>query len=128
MLKTMIFRTVDFCAHRAVMVVLAALLIAAAASVYAVKKFAITTDVAKLISTENSSVQTNTKAFQAAFPQRKIVAVVEAATPESAQQAADRLTGALRARSSVFASVEQLAGGEFFQRRCPPQSEPPLLF
>jgi len=116
MLKTMIFRTVDFCAHRAVMVVLAALLIAAAASVYAVKKFAITTDVAKLISTENSSVQTNTKAFQAAFPQRKIVAVVEAATPESAQQAADRLTEALRAQSNVFASVEQLAGGEFFQR------------
>jgi hopanoid biosynthesis associated RND transporter like protein HpnN len=116
MLKSAIARTVEFCVEHAAIIILAALVAAAAASVYVVQNFAITTDITKLISAEDSQVQSNTKAFEAAFPQRKILVVVEAPTPELVQQAADRLTTALRARSDVFASVLQPAGGEFFQR------------
>jgi hypothetical protein len=116
MLGATIIRTVEFCARHAALVALSAVLVGAAASVFAIKNFAITTDVTQLISAENSPVQANTRAFQATFPQRKIIVVIEAPTPETAQQAADRLTRALRSRSDVFASVTQLSGGDFFQR------------
>ena len=116
MLRAAIVRTVGFCAQHAAIVIVAAVLVAVAASVFAVRNFAITTDVTKLISTENSPVRRNQEAYEAAFPPHKLLVVIEAPTAEAAQQAADRLLKALPARTDVLRSIVQPGGGPFFQR------------
>jgi len=54
--------------------------------------------------------------FDAAFPQRTslILAVIDAATPERAAEAATALTTGLAARKDLFPTVRDLAGSEFF--------------
>jgi predicted RND superfamily exporter protein len=116
MLKQTIARTVIFCMQHARLVVLAAMIVAIASSVYAVRNFAITTDVSKLVSGANSPARQNQRAYEAIFPGHKIFVVVEAPTPELTDQAADRLAKALPARSDVLHSVSQPGGGAFFQR------------
>ena len=53
-----------------------------------------------------------------AFPQRQdlIVAVVDGATAEAADAAAEALAGALRARGTLFRSVRRPDAGEFWRR------------
>ncbi|HEY7664879.1 MAG TPA: MMPL family transporter [Xanthobacteraceae bacterium] len=116
MLRTIIVRTVDWCARHARLAIAAAVLASVAGAVYTVRNFAITTDVTQLISTENSHARKNQKAYEADFPPHKVLAVVEAPTPELAQQATDRLAKALPARSNALASVVRPDGGAFFQR------------
>ena len=90
-------RTVAFCADHARLVVVVALTAATAASIYAVQHFAITTDVTQLIAVEDSAWFKNQLAYQAEFPTQaefpahKIVVVLDAPTPELADQAADKL-------------------------------------
>src|SRR5262245_37590170 len=54
--------------------------------------------------------------FVDAFPQREILAVIDAPTPELADQAAARLLQALEARPDVFPAVRQPQSGSFFER------------
>src|SRR5262245_46506680 len=56
--------------------------------------------------------------LDAAFPQRidRIVAVIDATTPEAADNAADALVNELSPRSDVIRSISRLDGDEFFER------------
>jgi hypothetical protein len=51
-----------------------------------------------------------------AFPEHRIVAVVDATTPEAADNAADALVRELSSRSDVIRTIGRLDGGEFFER------------
>src|SRR5262249_9149838 len=53
-----------------------------------------------------------------AFPQRidRIVAVIDATTPEAADNAADALASELAPRSDVIRTISRADGGEFFER------------
>ena len=53
-----------------------------------------------------------------AFPHRidQIIAVIDATTPEAADDAADALVNGLAPRSDVIRSVSRPDGGEFFER------------
>jgi uncharacterized protein len=122
MLTSAIERTVLFCTRYARLVMLAALIVATVSGVYATRHFAITTDVTRLIAATNSAWFKNQLAYQAEFPTQaefpahKVLVVVDAATPEQADQAADKLTQSIAARSSVIQSAAQLGGGPFFER------------
>jgi uncharacterized protein len=115
-------RTVAFCADHARLVVVVALTAATAACIYAVQHFAITTDVTQLIAVEDSAWFKNQLAYQAEFPSQaefpahKIVVVLDAPTPELADQAADKLAQSLSAQSSAIHSMTQPGGGPFFER------------
>jgi hypothetical protein len=58
------------------------------------------------------------KAFLRAFPQREILIMVDAPTPELVEQAANRLQRALEADPELFLSVRQPQGGSFFATGC----------
>src|SRR5207245_512409 len=56
------------------------------------------------------------KTFLRAFPQREILVVVDAPTPELVEQAANRLQEALQSNPEMFLSVRQPNGRGFFER------------
>jgi hypothetical protein len=111
MLNLAIAQTVDFCARHARLVALAAAAVALVSSIYAVRHFAITTDVSKLIAAPSAGGQKRLNSLAG----KSIVAVVEAPTPENVDRAAERLVAALRSRPDVLRSVDQRTGGPFFQ-------------
>jgi len=82
-----------------------------------VHHFAITTDSSKLLSKDLPWRQQEIK-LDRAFPQRtdQIVAVIDASTPEGADEAADALVNELSARHDLIRSVARPDGGEFFAR------------
>jgi hopanoid biosynthesis associated RND transporter like protein HpnN len=79
--------------------------------------FAITTDSSKLLSSSLPWRQQEIRLDQA-FPQRidRIIAVIDAATPEAADAAADSLLNDLSAHSDVFRTISRPDGGQFFAR------------
>jgi len=85
-------------------VIVLALTAATAACIYAAQHFAITTDVTQLIAAKDSAWFKNQLAYQAEFPTQaefpahKIVVVLDAPTPELADQAADKLAQSLSAQ------------------------------
>ena len=117
MLKSIIVRIVDFCSWLAWPVIILAVLLAAAASAYSVRHFAITTDVSQLISTAAPWRQREV-AFHRAFPQRGnlILVVVQAPTAELTKQATHALTQRLSGNSNKFKSVRMAGSGPFFQQ------------
>jgi hopanoid biosynthesis associated RND transporter like protein HpnN len=104
------------CRHPWVTLLLA-LLLAAGALLYTTRHFAMTTDTAELISTDQVWRQREI-AYAAAFPQQKdlTLAVIDGATPELADAAASRLTAALQGQPALFRSARQPDGGPFFRR------------
>src|SRR5215208_4913944 len=117
MLKSILVRTIDLCTRHPWTVILTAAVLSAAAALYTVQNFAITTDVSKLLSPELPWRQRES-AFETAFPQRNdiILVVLEAATPERVKDASNRLADALSKRSDAVASVRQPGGGPFFEK------------
>jgi hopanoid biosynthesis associated RND transporter like protein HpnN len=117
MLKKILVRTIDLCTRYCWAVVVIALLISTAATIYAAHNFRITTDISRILAPDLGWRQRE-RAFETAFPQRNeiILVVVDAATPELARQASDRLADALARRRDVVVSVRQPAAGEFFAR------------
>jgi uncharacterized protein len=115
MLRSSITGIVDLCVRRAWWVIIVALVLALGAGDYAVRHFAIHTDVNDLISPHLPWAQ---RALQYAkeFPQRDILVVIGAPTPENAEQAASKLASALRARPELFRAVSQPGSGDFFER------------
>ncbi len=113
MLGTAIFRLVDVCARRALSVVIAAAILAAACGVYAVGHFAINTDTTALFPPHLPWAQ-RAFAYMRAFPEPGIIVVVEAPTPEKVEAAAAKLADALASRSHTIRSVRELQGGAFF--------------
>jgi hopanoid biosynthesis associated RND transporter like protein HpnN len=114
---SLIGRIVALSANRPWTVALLGLLLSLAALFYTARNFAMTTDTAELISTEQAWRQREI-AYAAAFPQQKdlILVVLDGATPELAETAAVRLTAALEEQSGLFRSVRRPEGGPFFAR------------
>ena len=115
MLRSSIFRTVDFCTRRPWWVIVFALALASTSTVYAARHLAIKTDVNDLFPRDLPWTQ---RAFQymRSFPQPDILAVVDAPTPELVEQATSKLVDALTARRDVIRAVHQPQGGEFLGR------------
>ena len=91
--------------------------ISAVSGVYAVRNFAINTDISNLISPE-LDWRKREITFEKAFPSRSetILAVVDAPTPELAALAADALTEKLKGQSDIFNAVRRPDGGAFFEK------------
>ena len=83
--------------------------------VFTVRTLGVTTDTSSVVSDELHWRQTYS-AFQEAFPslQNELVVLVEADTPDLADDGARRLATALKADTAIFESVYQLDGGAFF--------------
>jgi len=114
MLRSSITGIVDLCVRRAWWVIVVALALAVGAGDYGARHFAIHTDVNDLISPHLPWAQ---RALQYAkeFPQWDILVVIDAPTPENAEQAASKLASALRANPELFRAVSQPGSGDFFE-------------
>src|SRR5579871_2919313 len=110
-------RLVQLSIRRPWTVIVVSLLLAALGAGYFKQHVAISTDSKKLMS-ESLPWRQQEAMLDQAFPQRinRILAVVDATTPEGADQAADALVKALSPRSDVIQTVERIGGGEFFER------------
>ena len=115
MMKRSIIHLVDFAIQRPWWTIIVALLLAATSGVYAVRHFAIKTDTKALISRNLPWAQRATR-YANDFPQRGILVVLDAPTPEIADQTAAELTMALQQRPDRFRAVSQLGGGSFFEQ------------
>ena len=98
-------------------VILAFLLVAILSAAYFASHFAITTDSNKLLSS-SLTWREQEGALDRAFPWRidQIIAVVDAATPEAAEEAANTLADDLSHHADVIRTVSRPDGGEFFAR------------
>lgn len=117
MLKSTIVGIVRFCTWLPWPVIILAVLVTIASSVYAARHFAISTDISQLISTASPWRQREI-AFDRAFPHRAqtILVVVQAPTPELTKRAADTLAQRMSGRSDRFRSVRQPDSGAFLQQ------------
>ena len=98
-------------------VIHAFLLVAILSAAYFASHFAITTDSNKLLSS-SLTWREQEGALDRAFPWRidQIIAVVDAATPEAAEEAANTLADDLSHHADVIRTVSRPDGGEFFAR------------
>src|SRR5262249_60801019 len=94
MLKSAIVRTVDVCARHPWSVIVVASVLSLASLVYVAHNFAITTNIAALISEKSQSWQRQVE-HNGAFPTHSVIAVVDAPAPALAARTADQLTSAL---------------------------------
>ena len=110
-------QAVRFSTRHAWSVILAFLFIAILSTVYFASHFAITTDSNQLLSSSLPWSQQE-RALDRAFPWRidQIVAVIDASTPEAAEEAANTLTDDLSHHTDVIRTVIRPDGGEFFAR------------
>jgi hopanoid biosynthesis associated RND transporter like protein HpnN len=108
-------RIVNFCCRRAVLTVVAALVLAAASTWFVQARFAMNTDSEKLISADVPWRQREIR-FDKIFPQQSnlILVVIDGATPERAEFAASSLSAKLAAEPKLFPSVRRPDGGAFF--------------
>jgi hypothetical protein len=97
--------------------ILSFLLLAVISATYFTRHFAIITDSKELLSSSLAWRQQE-KMLHDAFPQRidQIIAVIDATTPEGADDAAEALVNGLASRPDVIRSVSRPDGGEFFER------------
>ena len=112
-----IARVVRMSTRHAWLVIAAFLVAAILAGGYVARHVAINTDSDKLLSSSLPWRQQEIK-LNALFPQRTdlIVAVIDATTPEAADEAASALATALAPQTNVFRNVTRPDGGEFFAR------------
>ena len=112
-----IARVVRLSTARAWVVIAVFLIAAALACVYVSRHIAINTDSSKLLSSSLPWRQQEMK-LNRLFPQRTdlMIAVIDATTPEAADEAADALVKALSGRSDIVRTVSRPDGGEFFAR------------
>jgi len=117
MLESVIVRVVSFCTRYSFAVVIIALVLGLGSAVYSVRHFAIDTDISGLLSPDLPWRKREAD-YKKAFPQEveSILAVIEAPTPEFARGAARDLDGQLSKQGSLFRSVSNPAGSDFFVR------------
>jgi hopanoid biosynthesis associated RND transporter like protein HpnN len=109
-----VVRTISFCIHYPRWTIAVAIAIAILSGWYAAAHFSMTTDINQLISTSSPGRQREL-AFEKAFPQfDAIVAVIDAPTPELAEEATALLKAKLEPQKNFFASIEEPKGGPFF--------------
>ncbi len=115
MVKSAIINVVDFCTRYAWLIIAVTVVLSAGSAVYSARNFAIKTDVNDLISPDLPWAKRASQ-YMHHFPQRGILVVVDASTPENAERATDRLAAALRAHPERFRSVSQPGSGGFFEQ------------
>jgi hypothetical protein len=117
MLKERLALLVYACTRHPWAVIALSVLVTALAGIYAVRHFAIDTDVNKLISADLPWRQQEL-AFAKAFPQRygTIFAVIDAPTAEAASQASAALAKKLAADKAMFTSVNEPGASPLFTR------------
>ncbi len=110
-------RAVRLSTSHARFVIVGFLIVAALAGVYLSRHIAIDTDSSKLLSSSLPWRQQEMR-LNELFPQRtdRIIAVVDATTPEGAEEAAAALANALAPQSDVIRTVSRPDGGDFFAR------------
>jgi uncharacterized protein len=115
-LTSIVVQIVRACTRFATLTLLLGLVLAAAATYYTVRHFAINTDINTLISS-NLDWRQRDQQFDKAFDRDStILAVVEAATPEQTSAAAAALEEKLRGDKTNFQSMTPLGSGEFFDK------------
>jgi len=116
-IAAIVARIVEFARRNAVLVMIACLVLAAAAAVYAAGHLAVDTDIERMLPS-NVAWRQNERALDEAFPQNNnlLVAVIDARTPDLAEQAAAELANKMRAEPQLFTHVRQPDGGPFFDR------------
>src|ERR1700752_2793765 len=112
-----ITRLVELSSRYAWLVILGLLLVAVLSAGYFARHFVITSDTNKLMSSSLPWRQQEIM-LDLAFPQRidRIVAVIDATTPEAADNAADALVHELSSRRDVIRTISRADGGDFFER------------
>ncbi len=117
MLKKLIVTIVGVCARHPWRVLVTAFVLAAGSAFYVAERFALNTDITTLLSLSLPWRQREA-AYNKAFPGKEtaILAVVDAPTPELAEDAARRLTQRLDGERGVIRGAQQIPGGPFFQR------------
>ena len=117
MIAASVARIVEFARRNAVLVMIACLVLAAAAAVYSAGHLAVDTDIERMLPS-NVAWRQNERALDEAFPQNNnlLVAVIDARTPDLAEQAAGELADKMRAEPQLFTHVRQPDGGPFFDR------------
>lgn len=117
MLRSIIVRIVDVCCRFAWATCLVAVIVTGLSVEYARQNFAINTDTTQLISAALPWRQRELD-LDLAFPHRSdvITVVLDGATPELAEQAADRLMAELQKAPELFKTVKRPDGGPFFAR------------
>jgi hopanoid biosynthesis associated RND transporter like protein HpnN len=113
--SSLIVRVVALCAAHAWVVVSLMIILSAAMAHYAVRHFAMTTDVSALLSPK-LPWRVRMAQFDAAFPPggSDIVVVVDGATPELSEAAAASLAASLSAQPTLFRAVERPDAGPFW--------------
>jgi len=115
MMKSAIVGLVEFCTGRPLWIVVLAVALGGGSAFYAARHFAIKTNVNDLISRDQPWTQRGIQ-FLNDFPQRDIIIVVDAPTPELVEQASAKLAAALRQRPDRFPAVNEPGSGSFFER------------
>lgn len=116
-LSIVIAAIVSVCAARPRFVVVALLAAAAVAGVYAAGHFKMYTQTEELLSPQ-LPFRVDERNFNAAFNKAEpgMIAVINGATPEIAEDAAARLAAAMTARTDLFQRVQRPDGGGFFAK------------
>src|SRR5258708_37507289 len=114
-LTSTISAVVDFCIGRPLWILGCAIAVAAASGGYAAEHFAIKTDIHELVSPDLPWAKRSLQ-YMKAFPQFGIIVVIDAPTPELAEQASTALTRALRAHPERFIAVSHPGIGKFFEQ------------
>jgi hopanoid biosynthesis associated RND transporter like protein HpnN len=115
MMKSVIVDLVAFCTRRPFSIVALSLALALGSVFYAAQHFAIRTDVNDLISPDLPWAQRAAR-YLKDFPQREMIVVVDAPTPELVEQASAELAAALRQHPDRFGAVSEPGSGRFFER------------
>jgi hopanoid biosynthesis associated RND transporter like protein HpnN len=115
MMKSVIVDLVAFCTRRPFSIVALSLALALGSVFYAAQHFAIRTDVNDLISPDLPWAQRAAR-YLKDFPQREMIVVVDAPTPELVEQASAELAAALRQHPDRFGAVSEPGSGTFFER------------
>jgi hopanoid biosynthesis associated RND transporter like protein HpnN len=112
----LVTRLVEFSRRHAALVAAATLALVALIGALALRHLAIDTDTAKLFSPTLAWRQSELK-LDREFPQgvNLLAVVIDAKTPDQAQDAATVLTHRLAAQPQLFRDVRQPAGGSFFR-------------
>src|SRR3981189_4015946 len=117
MLTSLIVRVVAFSVRHAWGVVRAAVVVAVASGVYAVRHFAIDTKIDNLMS-PSLDWRKREITYHNEFPQsiQLILGVVDGSTPELAGAATRALAEELSKKTDLFRSAAEQGGGPFFRR------------
>jgi len=115
MLRSSIVRIVTVSVQHPWWTIAFALVLAVLTGLYAATHFKIKTDVDALISPDLPWAE-RAQAYAKGFPARPILVVVDAPTPELADQASAKLEAALNARSDQFPVAAEIGSGPFFAR------------